>query len=150
MGIGANLINDPFPLLNLSFYAVKSSLCLQNSSIDIFMFPPKPIDCYRPPLLSPWYNHIWNIYLICLGANLNLFINKESATHKAMLQSSVQTPIFPNRGYRSPQSICFSMSLKSFSIKSILSLTKGINYVDAPKASQMANPKKQATLRFVL
>ena len=85
-----------------------------------------------------------NMYLIWIGSNLKLWRSKESAIHRAMLQSSVHIPIFPDRASRFPFFICISTSWKSFFIRSLLFFTKGINYVEAPSASQIANPRKHA------
>ena len=53
MGMGANLINDPFPLLNLSPSSAYYVCFRANWCIEIEMFPPSPIEYSRPPLLSP-------------------------------------------------------------------------------------------------
>lgn len=67
MGMGASRISEPLPLLNLSPSSQKSSVLRINSSIDIFILPPRPIECLLPPLLSPLKNHSRNKYRICFG-----------------------------------------------------------------------------------
>lgn len=78
-----------------------------------------------------------------MASKVNFFIRSESAMQRAILQSSVQIPILPDLASSTLLLICFLMSRKSFSIRFLLSLTKGINSVEAPKASQIPNPKKQ-------
>lgn len=58
MGIGANLINEPLPLLNPLPSSVKSSRALVNYLVDIDILPPNPIEYLRPPLFSPCCSHI--------------------------------------------------------------------------------------------
>ena len=69
--------------------------------------------------------------------------------HNAILASSVHIPILPLRVSNILFFICLSTSLKSYFIKWSLFFSNGINYVDAPNASQIAKPSKQATPRFV-
>ena len=144
MGTGASLINEPFPLLNFSPSLVYSFCSLKNSPIEIEILPPNPIEWGLPPLLSPCSSHIVNIYRIWMGSNSKFLRSRESAMHKAILQSSVQIPTFPDRASRTLLWIWLFTSWKSLLIRFLLFLSNGMNSVEAPKASQIANPRKEA------
>ena len=73
---------------------------------------------------------------------MKLFNNKESAKDNAMLQSSVHILCAPYLGYIY---LFYSTSLKSNLILSFSSFLNELNYVQEPRASPIANPKKQAT-----
>ena len=71
IGTGASLIRDPFPLLKRLPSMAYPTCYLVNSLIDMEMFPPSPIEWGRPPLPSPCSNHMWNMYRVWTGSNLN-------------------------------------------------------------------------------
>lgn len=96
MGIGANLINDPFPLFCWVPFSVNYSWFSMNSLIEREILPPRPMELYLPPLSRPCLSQSVNIYRICIGSNANLFKRRESAMARAILQSSVHTLVYPN------------------------------------------------------
>lgn len=124
MGMGASLINDPFPLLNSSPFSQKSSCLVWNYLVEMEILPPSPIEYCLPPLFIPWYSHIWNINRECLGLWSKLLRSKESAKAKAILQSSVQMLCRLSLEWIY---LLWSTSLKSNLIKSFLSLSKQVN-----------------------
>ena len=140
--MGANLINDPFPLLNRSPLSVYGLCSRLNSLIEMEMFPPSPIECGLPPLFSPCYSHSWKRYLICVGLKLKSLSNTLSAMHRPIDASSVHTPIKPCLPYLISSNPCLMMP-RPF-------LVKCWNSVDAPRASQIAMPRTAAIPRDYL